>query len=384
MNVAAVPLEGCAAVIMLSPTRNVPDPEDAVRQGFACFLLVLVPAMTIHADDAITLTSGETLRGEIDHIDDERIIFVHPVLGRLEIARRNISSMINDDTAGASDEHRAAEQSTVTSNPRGANDSFASPPVVRGDEDDVARTSTDDSTGTGDGVDLAGAELPPTKPVSPWRSQFELGFTGAFAATDQLDLRLAANLARETTEERTRLDATYLFGSTDGEARQNRFSAGLTQDWLVPSSNWFYFTQGRAEVAQFQVWDTRLNLAGGAGVNAYQSDRANVTLRFGVNAKQEFGSAVPDDDVQPEGLFGTELAWRLNGSHRLATTNTYYHELRESDMFRVVSTAEWVIDIDHANGLNLKFGLENEYESYQAHNQPRNDLRIFGALVLKF
>lgn len=353
-----------------------------MRHGFACFLLVFTPAVLVHADDTITLTSGETLRGEIHSIGDERIIFVHPVLGRLEIARHHIASFIDDNSAGASDEHRAAGQSTETSNPRGANGSFASPPVVRDAEEDVARTSADDSAG--DGVDLAGAELPPTQPVSPWRSQFELGFTGAFAANDQLDLRLAANLARETAEERTRLDATYLFGSTNGEARQNRFSAGLTQDWLVPSSDWFYFTQGRAEVAQFQVWDTRLNLAGGAGVNAYQSDRANLTLRFGMNAKQEFGNAVPDDDVQPEGLFGTELAWRLNGSHRLATTNTYYHELRETDMFRIVSTAEWVIDIDHANGLNLKFGLENEYESEVVHNQPRNDLRVFGALVLKF
>lgn len=352
-----------------------------MRKRTACALLVMASAWATRAEDRVTLTSGETLRGEIIWVDEARIIFSHPILGRLEISRDHVATMIDDDAAGADETHRAAEQSTVTSNPRGANDAFACPPVVRPASNDVA-SSDQDRAGTAPDPDRGDAVLPTA--ISPWKARLELGFTGAFAASDQLDLRFAAQISRETPAERTRFDALYLFGSTDGDARQNRLSTGLTQDWLVPSSRWFYFTQGRVEIAQFQAWDTRLNLAGGAGYNLYETDRLNLKVRAGLNAKQEFGNTVVDDGVQPEGLLGTELAWRLNGAHRLATANTLYRELAEADMYRLVSSAEWVIDIDRANGVNLKLGLENEYESRAAEGQSHNDLRIFGALVVSF
>lgn len=334
---------------------------------WVCVLLALLPMRSILAHDSITLISGETLHGEIIKCGEAQVVFVHPILGRLLIARDHVRQFaVNTEPRDTHHDDRATESSSEPSRSQSAGQTPAGSPLVQGPSAGVAPSSETSAS------------------ESEWRSQFELGFNGAFAASEQLDLRLATRLVRETTDERTRIEADYLYGATDGRPRQNRASASVTQDWLVPESPWFSFMQGRAEVAQFQPWETRLNLAGGAGVTALANERAELKLRFGLNAKQEFGNQVADDRIQPEGLLGAELNWQLNGAHRLAATNTYYHELRDSDMFRIVSKAEWVIDLDSANGLNLKFGLENEYESDRVAAQPRNDVRVFGALVLKF
>ena len=51
---------------------------------------------------------------------------------------------------------------------------------------------------------------------------------------------------------------------------------------------------------------------------------------------------------------------------------------------RLVTNAEWVLQIDKVDGVNFKLGLAHEYQSLTDPGVDHNDLSIYGALVIDF
>ena len=49
-----------------------------------------------------------------------------------------------------------------------------------------------------------------------------------------------------------------------------------------------------------------------------------------------------------------------------------------------MTAAEWVIDMSGIEGLALKLGIENEYDSQPRGDARRNDLNYYLALVYGF
>jgi len=101
-----------------------------------------------------------------------------------------------------------------------------------------------------------------------------------------------------------------------------------------------------------------------------------------MGAIKEFNS--PDEDVRPEALAGVDFSWQINERQSLNFSNYVYPDLGETGEFRNVTAVDWTIKIDQADGLSLKFGINNEYESNAPSDAEKNDLKYFGALVFDF
>ncbi len=112
------------------------------------------------------------------------------------------------------------------------------------------------------------------------------------------------------------------------------------------------------------------------------ADYFDLRLKMGGGGRREFGSL--NDGLEPEGILGGELAWQVSPRQRLAVSSTIYPDFGETGEFRLVTDAEWVLQIDKLDGVNFKLGLAHEYQSLTDPGVDHNDLSIYGALVIDF
>ncbi len=136
----------------------------------------------------------------------------------------------------------------------------------------------------------------------------------------------------------------------------------------------------------------RITAGGGLGYHLIDLDRPDDTgqpadyfdlrLKLGGGGRREFGSL--NDGLHPEGIFGGELAWRISPRQQFAARPTIYPDFGETGEFRLVTHAEWVLQIDRLDGVNFKVGLTHEYQSLADPGIDPYELSVYGALVIEF
>lgn len=284
------------------------------------------------ADDRVELQSGDTLIGTIVERTDEHVIFDHEVLGRLTIPTERIVSM----------------------------------PDMPAAEAEPLPELTD--------------ELPqPAR--APWRSQIDLGLSGARGNTESIDLRASFLTVQETDTHRWRIDAAYYYGEDNRNTSKNQATAGVLRDWLFPNSPWLIFAQGRYDYDEFRDWTHRLSGHGGIGYEFIKSDEYTLIGRLGAGAAKEWKRS---ESIRPEGLLGMEFGWNISDRQRLSAHTTLYPDLGDFFEFRVVSGIKWTMQLDVARGLALSAGIDNEYESQTNPGVKHNDLKFYTGLTFQF
>lgn len=297
---------------------------------------MLAAAMTLAAAGAteIRLTSGETLRGEVIDVTDESILMRHPIMGELTIPREHL--------AGADNGAR---------------------------EDDPRLAALQDE--------------PAAEPLDPkWSFKLTLAASATTGNSETMNFTGLFNASRETERLNTVIDAGYFFAESDNESSENKFTAGLRNDWQNPDSDWFFFATGRYDYDDFQSWDQRVSGHVGVGYKLIKPDPLKLNLLAGIGAVKEWGSE--NDDVRPEGLFGVEGAWQIAEKHELTFSSTIYPDLDDVGEFRMLNTLAWTLLLDEQNGLSLSAGLRHEYQSVVDPDRDRNDLRLYAGLQLDF
>ena len=212
--------------------------------------------------------------------------------------------------------------------------------------------------------------------------QLEFGVNGASGNSDTTDLRFAAKAGKESETRRWAFDTAYFYSDSDGETTRSDYTVGLVHDWLLKESPWFVFANGRVDFDDFEEWDYRGNAAAGVGYQLIDKETLNVRLRAGAGAVKEFGSE--DEDVRPEGSLGGELKWTIAPNHTFAAAVTAFPSFDEAGEVRVLASADWTLKLSQADGLSLKFGVVDEYDSLAADGTDKNDFKYYGALVLDF
>ena len=310
----------------------------------------------LHADE-IELLTGERLSGKVVEMTSQHVILEHPILGRLRIAADQIKFVTQLGPAPVEPQDTPPPEVSPDVSPE------ASPEVS--------------------------AIVPEVAQLTPWLSalhdrnvQLEFGVNGARGNSDTADVRLAAKAGRETDARRWAFDTAYFYATTDGDATRNDLTLGLTNDWLYKDSPWFVFAQGRADLDDFQDWDHRVNGAAGVGYELIETDTLTARLRAGIGAVREFGS--DDSTWRPEGSFGGELNWAPKKNHTLAAAVTAFPSLDDVGEVRVRASADWTLKIDQADGMSLKLGVVDEYDSLAGGTTKKNDLKYYAALVIDF
>ncbi|HEX7010242.1 MAG TPA: DUF481 domain-containing protein [Phycisphaeraceae bacterium] len=337
-------------------------------------------ALTVAAQaERVVLHSGEVLQGRIIEQTPEHVVLDHSFLGRLTIPAAQVAAIEPDSaqTAPTATAPADADHAPAATQP-------AEPPASQPAETEPPATQSE--------VDLGAAAVPPAlaapapeekKPsfFDDWKASIALGLAGSQGNSETQSFNAHFNATKETPEDRWLADFSYFLSFNNGERNQNELKADLTKDWLMPESPWFFFAQGIYQYDEFEAWEHRFSGFGGMGYTFVKNDRLELIGRGGVGATYEMGLV---DELVPEALFGASiLRWQLTDNQTLAASTTYYPALDDISEFRLVSSLEWSIKIDQADGLSLKLGINNEYESNVVEGK-HNDFKYYGALVFNF
>ncbi|MEM1211785.1 MAG: DUF481 domain-containing protein [Planctomycetota bacterium] len=306
---------------------------------------VLLAGLAGHASpvwaDSVQLQTGETLDGEITGQSDTAINLKHPVLGPLIIPREQVQSVVDTDAEPV--EAPAAE-------PEPASD--------------------------------PGPVFGPSQWFLPgFEKNFEAGLNGSSGNSETLNLYANFNAKKETDAARWDILARYFRSSDDGDTSDNEFTLAFTRDWLLTDKAYFFFAQGKYEYDQFEAWEHRVSGYGGVGYTFYDEPDFELRGRAGAGPIYEFGDV---DELTWEAVLGIEGVWRISESQEFTFANTLLPSLSDGGEYRNLTSLAYSIAVDTANGVSLKFGIENEYDSDPAAGDDQNDLKYFGAVVLTF
>jgi hypothetical protein len=307
-----------------------------------------IESQAIGTPVTVTLKTGEVLRGTFGGIADDKVVIDHPVLGKVNIPRTELAGWT------ATTPGEAPVQPATT------------PPAP---------------------TEPAKPAAPPPPPAPEtfwdgWTGSVELGLNGSEGNSSNLNLRAGFGAERKTEETETKFTFAYSYAKDDGESTENKGQAELRNDWLLgKDSPWRIYALGRIEYDQFQDWDWRASAFTGVGYQFIKTEKTILIGRVGIGATQEYGSS--DNRIHPELDLGIDFEHKFTDTQKFTLTFDYYADLLDISEYRIVGKAAYEILLDKDNGLTLKLGVEDRYDSSPG-DAKRNDLDYFALLVFKF
>ena len=153
----------------------------------------------------------------------------------------------------------------------------------------------------------------------------------------------------------------------------------MVKDWFFEDSKWFAFATGVYDWNQFKDWNHRLQFGGGPGYKFIKTPVWEFSGRMGATLITEFGktqfdgngdaiinpdgSVLEDTVVGLEGLIGADLTWHITSKQHFSISNYFYPSLTDTGQFRNLTNINWIHSLDWFEGLALKFGIRNEYDT---------------------
>lgn len=299
---------------------------------------VLIASSSAMAADQIRLANDDVLTGQVLDVTDTTIRFSHDLFGELELDSSKVEILFEDDV-----------------------------PPGRSSED-VAMAAMQD-----------GEE---TVEEKEWSFKFVAAAAYATGNSETKNLSAIFTALRETDEMRTAFDAAYFYAESDGEKSDDKFTAGVVNDWLLPDSKWFIFADARFDYDSFQSWDYRFTAHVGAGYQFIDEDDFSLRGRAGIGVIREWESQ--NEDWRPEGLLGVEGEWKITERQTLRFDSTVYPDLDDTGEFRAVSNAAWSLQMDEELNLSLTVGARHEYQSQVDPGDDKNDLRVYAGVQFDF
>lgn len=346
-------------------------PFNRIDRSFAPFALAmaLVASASAAADDAVTLVGGDILRGRIVSDTGHSVVLDHPALGRIEVRRDRIASVVRHDPVPMARGQASGEVPSAS---------------ARGTDGAVAAGTPAPPDPERRPVAVLPAPEPPApaKPDGSWRFSLELGFTGSDnEQSSNWDLRLAAKARRESESDRTTLSAEYYFSAADGENTDNNLLVTGLQEYLFPKSKWEIFVQGTYQYDQLQDWEQRAGLYAGPGYRLSEGAPLEVKLRAGAGASYEF----PSSAWTPEFLLADDLVWTIDERSKLKQALEFYPDIDNLGEFRFIARLEYEIALSPKGDLKGTVGARDEYDSFvEETGTSANDIKVYAGVKYDF
>ena len=207
--------------------------------------------------------------------------------------------------------------------------------------------------------------------LDPWEGNVELGLNGTKGNSETFNVRFGMTAKHKSEFLVRTLQVTSIQKSADEQTTANTALVDGRLDWPIPQSRWNYFLHGLAEYDEFKSFDYRLSADTGVGFEWIQTDITMLTTRTGISVSREF--AGPNDEVNPELLFGAAFKHKFNPTHAISATADYYPNVTDFGDYRVNSQASWEIALSSVWGLSLKLSIIDRYDSTPEGAKP-NDL----------
>lgn len=215
-----------------------------------------------------------------------------------------------------------------------------------------------------------------------WDSSLSIGLSGSSGSSVNNTFRTAFNTRYEDEKKRWDYKSFYFRDSEDNITGENQINATLVRDWFFPETKWFAFATGVYDWNQFKDWNHRLQFGGGPGYQFIKNDQWEFSGRMGATLITEFGKTQydsngdiifnPDGSVKVdtivglEGLIGADVTWHITSKQNFSISNYFYPNLTDSGQFRNLTNISWIHSLDWFEGLALKFGIRNEYDTSES------------------
>lgn len=336
-----------------------------MRRIAAPLILFLLFAPIVVAD-TIILDNGDTLTGKIIETKPEGTVLESSIFGQVLIPHGRITSITPDpkDDPEQVEKVEAAEQAVETAKADGTADPAAMATVIDPPEIKEVRPG------------LFGTSF-----MRGWEKSIGAGINGTTGNSEAINFNASLSFFFEDERDRWDIQAAYYFAKSSGGKTQDQAFASIRKDWLFADSPWFVFAQGRYDYDAFKNYDHRLSAGLGIGYEFIKTDTFFLAGRVGLGLSQEFGGT--NDDLVLEALLGLETKWDITENQNVAAGITVYPALTDLGEFRAIAYLDYIVAIDRASGLNLKFGLQNEYIS-NSGTAKNNDFLYYGQLILDF
>jgi hypothetical protein len=323
--------------------------------GFGIWVVVVVCFLAVSpaGADEVVLVGGDVLHGKVIEQSEVAIVLEHSDLGRIEISRERVKSIMLDAPAGGEAEIRQEEAVGETEKGGWLERRFRK-------------------------IDGWSSEMK----KKGWSFFADLSVDDSSGNTDEQSLRFGAGIKHVLEDRRLAMDLSYFRKVSDGATTDNKFSYGIARDWLKPESRWFYFLMGRFDYDEFESWDERAAGHAGPGYNLIKRDKLTVDLRAGAGARKEWGSE--NDNVRAEGLGGVELSWKITDRQSLNASSFIYPVLSDTDDYRTRTSMDWRFLLEKESKMSFLVGLLHEYQSIVDPDKDRNDLRIYTGIRYEF
>jgi hypothetical protein len=215
----------------------------------------------------------------------------------------------------------------------------------------------------------------------PWEGSVELGLSGTEGNTQTFNVRAGLTAKHKTEFLRQTLQITSIQKSADSVTTANTALIDGRLEWPMPASRWNYYLHGLIEYDQFKAFTYRFSGDTGVGYEFIQNKITTLLGRAGVSTSREVGG--PDDQFNPELVFGGEFKHRFNPLHSVSAKVDYFPNVTDWGDFRVNSQAAWEIALSKAWGLSLKLSVIDRYDS-TPHSARPNDLDYSTLLLWQF
>jgi len=243
-----------------------------------------------------------------------------------------------------------------------------------------------------------------TKFMEGWSRNIGFGFGGASGNSNDASINASLGFKNENKKYRGVFASGYFYSTQNGIKNTNSFFAGYQHDFLFEESKWFLFGRGRYQFDEFQPWENRISGNGGVGYDFFNRKKFDLRGEIGVGVAWISNNLLnpgPPPRYQrtwtPEGVVGLSGAWRPFEGHAFTFGVTYFPNLIDWPEFRLLADAGYQIDISPIDGLALKFGMQDEYNSetdttavvpgtntVPPRLQQKNNLKYYGNLVYEF
>ena len=169
----------------------------------------------------------------------------------------------------------------------------------------------------------------------------------------------------------------YLLTEENKATAENRLTANLNRDWLLPNTKWFYYSKIGYDWDRFKDWDYRIRTSGGPGYEFVNNEKLKILGRFGPSTYHTVGDE--NNTTVMEADFGVEMMWKIRDKHTLGLINDFYPSISDKGNYRNVTNLDWKMDLNFHRDLSVKFGVYNELDSTE---DERYDFKYNISLVI--
>lgn len=354
------------------------------RLGSVAFAIAALTATSVFAqstpqattgpvETAITLESGDVIRGVIKASEKDAVILTHPVLGELRLLRAKITQASPDlpppppptVEVNAVDHLKALQAAEAAKIAAAAPKPAPAAPVVPEKLSLWAGLTRDDEKSFWLG----------------WQRTAEFGMNTSSGNSDNFSTRAVVNLRRATKKMATSVDASYNYARNNvGEVR-NRGELRARNDFNMSETNWQIWGSGGLEVDKKTPWEARISLSTGPAYTFIKDQSTTIVGRVGVGGYRDVDGG--NNDIVANGVAALDLFHKLSERASFYANAEIYPDMADMEHGRSVSRAGLTYLLDPESRTTLKVGAEHRFTT-DSGPRDASDVDMFVTLGFSF